>query len=317
MEAELDAGAAPDADEGSGLNSPFSAAATVKNMRSKHKCEDTLLSICRSYGISTELYKPVCAKDGWGPCRTPPEASNALCVFEAMLEAGVRFPLHELYNKVLTYFNLAPSQLVPNAWRQLAGFVLVCEDVGITPMAAVFRYYFKLVPVGNGWYNFKVNWSCLFKADGGIHVNTRWKERWFFLDSLMADNPWRCPQEWGTPRKGANETLQLTQTAWNAIDKLNAVKEEKGISLMKLIIDKSQYNHNFPVLPPLHEQVKTETETEASDEDDVTPSTHPPKRPCLPTTATAITITAPNQRVIGTTSSAPPGFTPVMSPRTD
>jgi hypothetical protein len=66
----------------------------------------------------------------------------------------------------------------------------------------------------------------------------------------MADNPWRCPQEWGTPRKGANETLQLTQTAWNAIDKLNAVKEEKGISLMKLIIDKSQYNHNFPVLPP-------------------------------------------------------------------
>lgn len=41
MEAELDAGAAPDANEGSGLNSPFSAAATVKNMRSKHKCEDT------------------------------------------------------------------------------------------------------------------------------------------------------------------------------------------------------------------------------------------------------------------------------------
>jgi len=35
--------------------------------------------------------------------------------------------------------------------------VLVCEDVGITPMAAVFRYYFKLFPVGNGWYNFKVN----------------------------------------------------------------------------------------------------------------------------------------------------------------
>jgi hypothetical protein len=94
------------------------------------------------------------------------------------------------------------------------------------------------------------------------------------------------------------------------------VKEEKGISLMKLIIDKSQYNHNFPVLP-LPPLVKTETETEASDEDDVTPSTHPPKRPCLPTTATAITITAPNQRVIGTTSSAPPGFTPVMSPRTD
>ncbi|CAD6271206.1 unnamed protein product [Miscanthus lutarioriparius] len=98
------------------------------------------------------------------------------------------------------------------------------------------------------------------------------------------------------------------------MDKLNAVKEEKGISLMKLIIDKSQYNHNFPVLPPLHEQIKSETE--ASDDDDVTPSTHPPKRPPrLPTTATAITITAPSQRVIGTTSSAPPGFTPVMSPR--
>ena len=61
-----------------------------------------------------------------------------------MLEAGVRFPLHELYNKILKHFNLAPSQLTPNSWRYLAGFVLLCNGVGVQPMAAVFRHYFKL-----------------------------------------------------------------------------------------------------------------------------------------------------------------------------
>lgn len=190
-------------------------------------------------------------------------------------------------------------------------------------MASVFRYYFKLSPldnkqlspVDNGWYQFKANCSYLFKAkaDSGIHVNTRWKERFFFLGSLVADNPRRCPREWGTPGKGDYETPPLTKTARKAINKLDAAKGEKGISLMKLIIDKSEYNHNFLVLPPIEEQVKSETE--ASHDDDATRSTHPPKRLCLTATATAITITPPRQRVIGTTSSAPRGLAPVISPR--
>ena len=116
----------------------------VEKMKSKHNCEETLVSMCRNYDIHEEDYKPLCAQDGWGPCALPPEGSNALCVFESMLEAGVRFPLHELYNKILKHFNLAPSQLTPNSWRYLAGFVLLCDSVGVRPMSAVFRHYFKL-----------------------------------------------------------------------------------------------------------------------------------------------------------------------------
>jgi len=116
----------------------------VEKMKSEHNCEETLVSMCRNYGIPEEDYKPLCAQDDWGPCAPPPEVSNALCVFECMLQAGVRFPLHELYNKILKHFNLAPSQLTPNSWRYLAGFVLLCNGVGVQPMAAVFRHYFKL-----------------------------------------------------------------------------------------------------------------------------------------------------------------------------
>ena len=41
----------------------------VEKMKSKHNCEETLVSMCRNYDIHEEDYKPLCAQDGWGALR--------------------------------------------------------------------------------------------------------------------------------------------------------------------------------------------------------------------------------------------------------
>ncbi|OEL23345.1 hypothetical protein BAE44_0015630 [Dichanthelium oligosanthes] len=96
----------------------------VEATKSTHDREEILRSLCRRYRIREEEYRPFCAKEGWGPCKTMPEGSNAVCVYEDMLEAGVRFPLHDFYAEYLRHYSIAPSQLTPNACVALPGRLL-------------------------------------------------------------------------------------------------------------------------------------------------------------------------------------------------
>uniref|UniRef100_A0A8R7QVL3 Transposase (putative) gypsy type domain-containing protein n=1 Tax=Triticum urartu TaxID=4572 RepID=A0A8R7QVL3_TRIUA len=77
---------------------------------------------------------PVCA---------PPD--GAVGVYADALEAGMHFPLHDFFREVLRHFGLAPSQFMPNEWRIMAGFVVLCDNTGVEPPPlAVFRHFFSL-----------------------------------------------------------------------------------------------------------------------------------------------------------------------------
>ncbi|RLN34926.1 hypothetical protein C2845_PM03G32810 [Panicum miliaceum] len=76
--------------------------------------EGTLRDLLDRYGVPRE-FKPVwCASNqGWTACTPPPPGSNAISLYTAALDAGLRFPLHDFYGKILRHYGLAPSQLAP------------------------------------------------------------------------------------------------------------------------------------------------------------------------------------------------------------
>jgi hypothetical protein len=260
----------------------------------RRKCANT-------YKLPKE-YTVLCARD-WAPCKPPAECSNAVCIYESMLDAGIRLPLHEFYAKVLRHYSLAPSQLCPNAWRFLAGFVLLCDGAGVAPAKAVFRHFFKLYAHGGdqqGWYYF-APYSYkrhLFKSDGGsLPSNDGWKRKFFFLDSGPVGVPWRCPKKWGTPSAAACGDPVLAEDARAVVSKLEEEAKMNEVDLMELLHE-SRSQRSLPVLRP--PPVKAEA-TNAGAE-----FSSPPTRKRKSLAGFFVTPPPPQQTADAGTSSSPP-----------
>ena len=95
----------------------------------------------------------------------------------ASLDAGFRFSLPEFMVGVLADYGIAPSQLVPNAWRILSTFFIGYRMAQVEPTSRVFRLFYHLKAKG-GWYFFsgrgrKVvvgNLTSVKIGKGGLYV---------------------------------------------------------------------------------------------------------------------------------------------------
>ena len=169
-----------------------------------------------------------------------------ICVYAAAFEAGMRLPFHDLHAAVLRHYGLAPSQLMPNAWRYLNAFVLLCEDAGVQPMLPVFLSFFVICAESRGRNHFKPYRYPLSPPDSGSRSRrTRrcrlftgkmphpmWKGRFFFIrgPSWM---PWPCSLKWGTPSMASLKEPVLTNDTTEAIHKLVHLAGDTGIDIMK------------------------------------------------------------------------------------
>lgn len=96
----------------------------------------------------------------------------------------MRVPLHGFFSDALTHFRLAPAQLVPNGWRIMAGFVVLCHLTGVPPSLAVFRHFFLLSVVNRenkGWYCFRSKDTSGLRFSGMPQSIQDWKAGFFFL----------------------------------------------------------------------------------------------------------------------------------------
>ncbi|XP_047058962.1 uncharacterized protein LOC124665609 [Lolium rigidum] len=165
-------------------------------------------AVCKKYGVPKDEYTARPAGDLRASSRPPP---GAVCVYEHALEAGMRVPLHGFFSEALAHFGLAPAQVVPNGWRIMAGFVVLCHYAGVPPSLRVFRHFYGLRILNRkekgGWYGF------LSKDTSGLHFTglpdsiKGWKDNFFFLSS---STPWPCPVQWGEPSKSSNTVPVLT-----------------------------------------------------------------------------------------------------------
>ncbi|CAA2964376.1 Hypothetical predicted protein [Olea europaea subsp. europaea] len=60
-----------------------------------------------------------------------------ITVFKGDLDGGLRFPFHPFLKSLLVKHNLTPGQIVPNGWRMLVYFLLVCMKNDISPSVKV------------------------------------------------------------------------------------------------------------------------------------------------------------------------------------
>jgi hypothetical protein len=209
------------------------AAAEIESKLTK---QESLVTLCDNYGIPRE-FKPVSADTlRCGVCEAPPQGSNALCIYSDAVDAGLRFPLHDFYLKLLRHYRLAPTQLVPNAWKYMAAFVLRCKDAGVEPLVSAFRYFFSLYAhykhknQPTGWHHFQPCAGRPRLFSGTLPTRHDWKTRFFFLKSPEG-MPWKCPVAWGKPRMEDARAVELTDAAVDKLKQMPCIDLKDYLSL--------------------------------------------------------------------------------------
>ncbi|GFY87962.1 hypothetical protein Acr_05g0016010 [Actinidia rufa] len=118
--------------------------------------------------------------------------------YEAAFPAGLRFPLHPTIRLILQFYNICPTQLIPNAWRSIACSMALWRVYKYSISLSEFRNLFSLnsnPKPDQGWLYFKArNKKVLL---GGYPSNVKgWKSKFFFISG----DEWEIPE--GTPREG-------------------------------------------------------------------------------------------------------------------
>ena len=111
-------------------------------------------------------------------------------VYELMFKDGMRFPIPRLIRDVYDHYEIAPSQLMPNAWRVLMSLESLSSRHGVDCDLGevLFSYYLKEHDVDKGRYKLiaRVGRAPIVTY---LRTNDRgWKDRYLFV---RGDLLWR------------------------------------------------------------------------------------------------------------------------------
>ncbi|KAK4438488.1 hypothetical protein Salat_0183100, partial [Sesamum alatum] len=123
---------------------------------------------------------------------------GCLTVYAAQCVCGLRFPLHPFLVDLLVVLGIPPSQLNPNSYRLVVGFLLCCQLYHIDPSVENFLGVFapRLTP-GECFFHFSPRPGLLFIHDKPFSYGA-WKNRFFFVRKAE----WEVPLTW---RSSLNE----------------------------------------------------------------------------------------------------------------
>ena len=123
-----------------------------------------------------------------------------LGIYDEVLKADLRFFLYPFIVELMNTFLLSPSQIAPNSWLFVIGFLCLCLLRGLKPTVNLFRtcYTLKAHPKDKSWWYFFLRRGCqvVRGAPSSIH---RWKRRFFFISSKQA---WGFLTSWQPPCNG-------------------------------------------------------------------------------------------------------------------
>jgi hypothetical protein len=186
----------------------------AERFASSFETQGSIDALCRKYGVP-EQYSAVLPAGHQRACSPP---GSAVSVYAHALEAGMRVPLHGFFCEVLAHFGVAPSQIAPNGWRAMAGFVVLSHSAGVAPSLPVFRHFFSLCAFKlKGWYYFRGKDAAGLLFKGMPLSIAGWKEAFFFLKS---PTPWPCPVKWGGLSMGSTVEPALTREEQSVAKKL-------------------------------------------------------------------------------------------------
>jgi hypothetical protein len=168
-------------------------------------------ALCRRHGVVLSRGFTVSPAEEDRNVSSPPPA-GAVCVHVYALEAGLCCePRQRFINAVLCHFGIAPTQLAPNSWRTMAGFVGLCHELDVEPSVAVFRHFFRLWPLqyrGESRYFFRNKIKNRAVFWNMPPPSATWKKSFFLVWSPV---PWACPVVWGKPSEISLADREFTQ----------------------------------------------------------------------------------------------------------
>ncbi|KAM3208009.1 hypothetical protein ACQJBY_062979 [Aegilops geniculata] len=239
--------------------------ADAEGFVSSLRSPDHVDAVCKKYGIPRDHYTARPAGD-LRACSPPPP--GCVCVYAHALEAGMRVPLHPFFCEALAHFGIAPTQLAPNAWRIMAGFLVLCRSAGVPPSLVVFRRFFLLSVLNlkhkKRWYYFKPS----FRDGPGLRFTGvpdsiyGWKRGFFFLSS---PTPWPCPVEWGEPSKSSFMEPVLTNEEKKSVAKLLGANGGAAVDIRTCLCDSNLAAAVATAAPPPPPSTGTSTSSKGMD----------------------------------------------------
>ncbi|KAL6580269.1 hypothetical protein OROMI_008293 [Orobanche minor] len=152
------------------------------------------------------------------------------CLYELPFKLGFRFPLPRLIREVCDFYEIAPGQLVSNAWRLLMALEVFCEMREIPITIKEVRSAYALKPTNAEKGKFQLNavslgWRLLGKmADCG----KSWRGKYFFVpfNALGLPPDSEVPRIWNHARGLGYLTDPLRESIKNWIEYFVSLDEE-------------------------------------------------------------------------------------------
>ncbi|KAL5573252.1 hypothetical protein UlMin_022849 [Ulmus minor] len=156
-------------------------------------------------------------------------------VYELMFRDGMRFPIPRLIRDVYDHYEIAPSQLMPNAWRVLMSLESLGSRHGVDCELGevLFSYYLKEHDVDKGRYKLIARVgrapivTCLRTNDRG------WKDRYLFVRGDLVWGPLGpggVPGHWKSTSREFNKALPS-----------GLIAEERTRQLLEVVVAERDY----------------------------------------------------------------------------
>ncbi|KAL5569074.1 hypothetical protein UlMin_025649 [Ulmus minor] len=217
-------------DAESDLESHLGEGMLLKNPRSSVATEDIRLWRYL-YGIppSVEIRVPTAHE------RVDWVVPGWVAIYELMLKDGMRFPIPKLLRDVCDHYEIAPSQLMPNAWRVLMSLegLNVRHGVDCELGEMFFSYYLKEHDKDKGRFKLIARVgralivTCLQTNDHG------WKDQFIFVRGDLV---------WGQPGPGGvSDHWKATSRDFNRALPSGLIAEERTRQLLDIAVGERDY----------------------------------------------------------------------------
>ena len=123
-------------------------------------------------------------------------------MYEFPFRIGFRFPFPPFVQEVLDYYGVAPSQLMPNAWRSLLGIEVIVRVKGKRVDLVDFKssYYLKQHDADKGRFLFTLRANKKAWVTELVPSNKRgWRKKYCFVKGdLFGMSDYVVPTSWRT-----------------------------------------------------------------------------------------------------------------------
>ncbi|CAH9102231.1 unnamed protein product [Cuscuta epithymum] len=96
--------------------------------------------------------------------------------------AGLLFPLHIFHIELFRGLRVTPAQFVPAAYRIIAGFIIRCHSVDVTPTVDLLQHFFRLSPFGRTGYLTLIARPSMVLFSNNAGNPDGWEERFFLAE---------------------------------------------------------------------------------------------------------------------------------------